>query len=51
MQDVNSVMLHQTALLNPGTSVLIQERPLYSGNLHAETPGTTKSRFSLGKMF
>ena len=31
-------MLHQTALLNPKTSRLVQKRPFYNGNLNSETP-------------
>ncbi len=32
-----------TALLNPKTSVYLQKRPSYSGNLNSEMPGDSKN--------
>jgi hypothetical protein len=36
-----------SALFNPGTSILIQKHPFYSGNVSSETPGDSES----GEMF
>ena len=39
------------ALLNPETSILLQRRPSYSGNLDSETPGDSKTRFNMWRCF
>ena len=33
------------ALFNPDTSILIQKRHPYTGNLNSETPGDSKNAF------
>ncbi len=39
------------ALFNPETSILIQKRHPYTGNLNSETSGDSKTRFYIVEMF
>jgi len=41
----------RAALLNPETSIFLQKRPSYGGNLNLETPGDRKNAFYTGEMF
>ena len=40
--------VHLTAVLSPETSILIQKRHPYPGNLNSETSGDSKDAFQLG---
>ncbi len=42
---LQSYQQHHTALFNPETSILIQKRYPYTGNLNSETPGESKNAF------